>query len=251
MSHRGYNLIPLAFLLVSTVFAQDSRPLGDVARQLRAEPASTTTLPPNPRADQILNLMAETYKHCTTYRDSGVLTTNNKTFRTATFSTAFVRPDRFRFEYQMVIPVIGRTQRNLVWREGQDVRSWSDDESEISNERSFESAIAGATGVSLGSAYEIPSLLLPDEIEGRRLTSMKSATRLDDAKLGEINCFRVRGELGKSSITVWIDSKTLLIRKIEEAFDVDNSPAEQTTTYQPVINEQVPEQKLSFSPPSR
>ena len=39
MSHRGYKLVSFVVLLVSTVFAQDSPPLGDVAREARAQRA--------------------------------------------------------------------------------------------------------------------------------------------------------------------------------------------------------------------
>jgi outer membrane lipoprotein-sorting protein len=256
-SHRQHKLIPLAMLLVSTVFAQDSQPLGDVALRLRAEQAQTVTISPNARADQILNLVAETYKHCTTYSDSGVLTTTDTPGRTRTsnFSTAFVRPDRFRFEYHDENLVTHGPDLYLVWRQGQDVRFWSDlatdVKSAVSSGIALHSAIAMATGVTLGSSFLIPSLLLPDEISGRYLTDMKSATRLDDARLGEVNCFRIQGKLAKYSTTIWIDSKTLLIRKIETADDFDSFHNEQTITYEPVINEQVPQQKLAFSPPTR
>src|SRR5207249_4186630 len=57
-------------------------------------------------ADEIFAYMVQSYRNCTSYSDSGVvktifIMTNGRT-RTVEqpFTTAFVRPDRFRFEFQ-------------------------------------------------------------------------------------------------------------------------------------------------------
>src|SRR5262245_30622258 len=63
---------------------------------------------PNPeglKAQDVLDRMAKAYAGCKSYRDSGVVktvfieATGNRTVEKP-FTTAFVRPDRFRFEYK-------------------------------------------------------------------------------------------------------------------------------------------------------
>src|SRR5437660_3207129 len=112
--------------------------------------------------EQILAALAEVYAECGSYRDCGQVVTrfvhlDDNPPRTVMqpFSTAFVRPHRFRFEYR------DEYGRYIVWANGEAVQTWWDVSPGVEQQESLEMALAGATGVSGGSAHTIPALLMP------------------------------------------------------------------------------------------
>ncbi len=127
---------------------------------LAEEPAGLT-------AREILDRMEKTYGNCKSYSDSGVVKTvyisaEGKRTRERPFITAFVRPDRFRFEYRKDEEGDPKREtRYIVWRNGQEVETWWDVRPGFAKPESLNMALAGATGVSGGSAHRIPALLLP------------------------------------------------------------------------------------------
>jgi outer membrane lipoprotein-sorting protein len=210
---------------------------------------------PNPealKAQDVLDRMAKVYAGCKSYRDSGVVKTvfiqdaNNHTVEKP-FTTAFVRPDRFRFEYKEKQD--GQERRYLVWRKGKEVQTWWDIKPGIEKPESLDLALAGATGVSGVSAHTVPALLLPNEVGGRRLTDMTGAKRIEDAKLDKVDCFRIEGKYADSPMTLWIDKKTFLVRRIDSQQKFGNFRTEATTTYDPVTDDEIPDKKLEFDPP--
>src|SRR3954462_9452053 len=82
------------------------------------------------KARHLLDRMAEAYGGCKSYHDSGVVktvfvqATGNRTVERP-FTTAFVRPDRFRFEYKEK-PDGAPERRYVVWRRGKEVQTWWD-----------------------------------------------------------------------------------------------------------------------------
>lgn len=206
-------------------------------------------------AQHILARTATVYAHCTSYRDTGVVTivyqeSIGRRTEERPFKTAFVRPDRFRFEYEET-SFLGAKRRYIVWRLAGRVRTWWDVKPGIEEQKSLGSALSAATGVSGGSAHAIPTLLLPEEVGGRRVTEMTDPRRVADAKLGEANCYRVEGNYAGRPMTVWVDQKTLLVRRIEFEERFPNFRTQQTTTYEPVIDEPVAPGLLEFHPPSQ
>jgi len=203
-------------------------------------------------AKQILDRTVKTYADCKSYRDSGLVKTvfvrnsGNQTVERP-FTTAFVRPDRFRFEY--TDKQGGRDLRHLVWRKGDEVQRWWDVKPGVEKPVSLGLALAGATGVSGGSAQTVPALLLPKEVGGRRLTDLTGAKRLEDAKLDKVDCIRIEGKYADKPTTLWIDSKTFLVRRIDAQNIFKDFRTEVTTTYDPAIDEEIPDQKLVFDPP--
>jgi outer membrane lipoprotein-sorting protein len=202
---------------------------------------------------EILERMAKAYAGCKSYQDTGVvktvfIETERNWAEERPFTTTFVRPDRFRFEYWEKQGA-RHEGRYIVWRGGKQIRTWWDVRPGVSKPPSLGRALAGATGVSGGSAHTIPSLLLPDEIGGRKLTDMTKATRIEDAKLGDFECFRVHGDFAGNQMMLWIEKKTYLVRKIEEAEKSKDFRTLETTSYDPVIDGKVSEEVLDFKPP--
>jgi hypothetical protein len=64
-----------------------------------------------------------------------------------------------------------------------------------------------------------------------------------------VNCFRIQGDLTGDPFTVWIETKTFLIRRIETQHTFPNFRTETVTTYNPVFNGVVTEDMLAFNPP--
>jgi outer membrane lipoprotein-sorting protein len=209
-------------------------------------------------AQDVLERMASAYAGCRSYRDSGVVTTvfistggtqmSQRRTVVKPFTTAFVRPDRFRFEYRH-----GDDEDQeiayIVWRKGREVLTWWYVGRGVEKSKSLNLALAGATGVSGGAAHNVPVLLLPKEVSGWRATDMADAKRIEDGKLGEAECFRIEGRYVEGPETYWIDKKTYLIRRIDERNTFDTFRTEETITYDPVIDEAVADEQLEFRPP--
>jgi outer membrane lipoprotein-sorting protein len=78
-----------------------------------------------------------------------------------------------------------------------------------------------------------------------------AVTEVKDAKLDKVDCFRIEGMFGGSPTTLWIDQKTFLVRRIDAQKKFNNFRTEETTTYDPVIDEEIPDKKLEFDPPKQ
>jgi hypothetical protein len=156
--------------------------------------------------EQILAAMAEVYATCASYRDAGrvvtrFVTTDRPRTSIKPFTTAFVRPDRFRFEYRDRFgDGEGEWDRYIVWAGGGVVRSWWSIQPDAEEPESLALALAAATGVSGGSAHTVPALLLPDVVGGRRLTALGGLVSLGDADLGEVACYRLRGSFAPNPV---------------------------------------------------
>jgi hypothetical protein len=213
-----------------------------------AEKQSNDTL----TAQQILDKMAITYATCKSYRDSGVVTNDfgphsagdrfPRHVDVKPFRTAFVRPDQFRFEYDDPTP----EKAYIVWAKGSDVRTWWHVKPGVEKPATLDYALAGATGVSSGSAHTVPTLLLPDLISGRKLTAMTDLIRLPDESLDGTPCFKLQGKFANRPTTLWLENATYLIRRIDQ----DTGLTKATTVYRPQAGIEIPAKELEFNAPT-
>lgn len=149
--------------------------------------------------------------------------------------------------FDMHYLIAGRPACYIVWSDGKEVQTWWDIKPGIQKPESLGLALGGATGVSKGSAATIPALLLPGEVWGS-ITQISGAKLADDGHVGDYECFRIAGTYGRNPMTIWIDKKSHLIRRIDNRFE--NLSIEQTTTYEPILDEQIPDELLEFNPPA-
>jgi hypothetical protein len=168
------------------------------------------------------------------------------------FRTAFVRNDRLRFEY--VEKKDGRDSRYIIWTNGKEVLRWWDVKPKIENDRPLKVALFGANGVSEGSSYTIPSLLVSDLFGNRsldsRLVEITEAKRMPNEKVDDADCFRIEGKLRDATMTVWIDVKSFLVRLIIITNnDFLGAKVETRTSYNPMVDAEVPDKALEFDPP--
>jgi len=199
--------------------------------------------------------MVKAYASCKSYRDTGMVKTlfilpDGNRITEKPFTTAFVRPSRFRFEYKERRE--NQEYRYLIWANGKDVRTWWDIIPGVKRLDSLGLALAGATGVSGGSARRIPGLLISEPIgAGWDIRNLRNLKRLEDAKAEEADCFRIQGETGidgQGPVTLWIDKARFLLRRLDQQKKLANFRTEDTTTYEPVVNGEIPDKMLEFDP---
>jgi hypothetical protein len=233
-------LVPLVSILCCS--------LGGAAVRAGEPPAEALT------AQQILARMAKSYADCSSYRDAGEVTTvffggmGKRTVKKP-FTTAFVRPDRFRFEFQERAGE-DEWRRMIVWQQGGDVQSWWDLRPGVEHPVSLDLSLAGATGISSGAAHNIPRLLLPDRIQGRPLIDLEEPKRIADAKFDGSDCFRVEGKSQGDPETLWIDKARFLIRRIDRSVQFPDFHTEETILYRPEIDGGIAPGELEFRPPA-
>ncbi|MFM1897316.1 MAG: hypothetical protein RLZZ385_2390 [Pseudomonadota bacterium] len=209
-------------------------------------------------AQDILAAVARTYAEAQTYVDEGRLEeavqTRGMTITTdRPFSIAFVRPDKFRFQFTDPNGIrldSGRTSNiSIVWRDGDDVQSWWDLNAGVQQHRDLATALTGPAGISRSAALITPALLLPGEVSEEALTDMPNARRLEDQPCGELQCFRIEGDFGDGRPVIWVDQSQYLVRRVENIFTVRDNRYFITLFYEPRIDIDVPDDALAFAPP--
>ena len=152
-------------------------------------------------------------------------------------------PHQFRFEYSEK----GKSGR-VVWKSGQEVKVSMAAPPEAN--QSLGLALAFFTGISDGTAYTIPALLMPSEMTGIKLTNIRKPVRGEDQSIDGRNCFSIQGQLPEGRTTIWIDQESFLVRRIEQSYPfVKGVTVAERTDYQPVINQDVAAKRLEYNPP--
>jgi outer membrane lipoprotein-sorting protein len=245
--YLGCKVVSIAFLI--SIFGIAVSTAEGASQELTTEANSPNT---------IITLVANVYKSCKSYADTGIVKTvfflkNGKFVTDKPFATAFVRPERFRVEYSSKFPMPGaKPMRHIIWANGKEVRTWWDLKPGIRKHDSLGMAVAGATGVSGGSAHTIPVLLIPEEIGGWSIVELKQLHRLSDVVLNEVACYRLRGKqkaADSESITLWISKKTYLIHRIDSTNKFPKFQTQTTTTYEPQIDIVIDENRLAIDAP--
>lgn len=134
----------------------------------------------------------------------------------------------------------------VVWSDGKKIRSWWTITPQVEEFKTISLALAGPTGVSGGSAHTIPRLLLPDDVKGFILTELKNPRLIGEESFDSIVTHKIEGDWGYHT-TLWIDTKTYLLRQIFETDD--DHTVETTTTYHPNLDVKINPSEFQFEPP--
>jgi len=219
-------------------------------------------------AVRILLSMKKAYGRCRSYRDSGEVRVRGEvedgSFGSRLpFATAFVRGGPFRFEF--TDRGLGeRESRFILWASGSEVRAWWQAQGGERRAASLREALDAAAGVTGGASLRVPGMLLPAELGDGYFVN--APERLDDELVGGAACYRLHGR-GRETpyaltagavpvtvvderVTVWVDRTSLLLRKVEERRTLSNYRTVTTTTYEPVVDVEIPAEALAFDPPS-
>ncbi len=208
-------------------------------------------------ASMVLHRVAIVYATAKTYQDTGVVKPTGSSAATflsdVPFSTAYRAPDRFRFAFVAMHPTMIQTPalRGIIYRNGKDVEQWAF--SKLTTPPSLDIAIARATGVSSSAAYNIPALLMPQLVSGRKLTDDPDAHLISEAPCDGHNCYRIQEALSRARVTeiVWIDRTSFLVRRIDSHLTLPNDVTLRfSTIYHPAINAPVAESALKLGAPT-
>jgi hypothetical protein len=219
----------------------------------------------SPSSAEVLSKVDEVYRNLTTYRDEGVAATKFEQTVAAHmierhFTTAYLSPGRFRFEFTEPGVIKGLSQY-VVWKNGEEVKSWWNLRPEVKLHENLDSAIAGATGVSGGTAYTIPSLLFKEAAwKGITWTSPAHTYRISDGLERDVACFRIQRLTStqaakhggmetpatKGKETYWISKDAFLLLRIDSETDFGSFVAVGTVSYFPTINSPIPVTAFEF-----
>jgi outer membrane lipoprotein-sorting protein len=207
-----------------------------------------------PTARLLLDQMAEKYSHLVSYQDEGVVITTydeetGGRIEKLPFKTLFKRPNLFRFEWtDYFLSKLGT--KRVIWSNGKDAFTyWEPDRYEKEEELGL--AIAGATGVSGGSAHTVPRLLLADEVGGFSVTELKHTSLLGEDVFEGVLCYHIKGAHPNGDFyELWIGKKDLLLRKVrQQKKDTDKVVTDEEVRRNIHVNEPIANTLFDFKPP--
>ena len=206
-------------------------------------------------ARQIMDRMISVYATCNSYVDEGEVRTifhqpNGNRTVSKPFSTAFARPSDFRFEYK---DRRGENEWNsyIIWMGVDSVKTWWSIRPGIETPQNLSLALGGAAGVSSGAATMVPTLLMPEMTIGNRIKSLSELTLVGEEEVNGSPAYRIEGtDSGKRTVTIWINTNSLLIVKIYQRTRFPTFETETTTSYKPQTNVSA-QGKLEFNPPDK
>jgi hypothetical protein len=204
-------------------------------------------------AQQIMDRTISVYATCNSYVDEGEVRTiflqrNGRRTVLKPFTTAFVRPSDFRFEYK---ERWGEDEWNsyIIWKDAESVKTWWSIKPGVETPPNLSLALAAATGVSSGSAATVPRLLMPEMTMGNRIKSLSELKLIGEEEVNGRNAYKIEGtDSRERTVTLWVDRESLLIVKIYQTNTFPTFETETTTTYKPQVNVSA-QGKLAFNPP--
>jgi outer membrane lipoprotein-sorting protein len=209
-----------------------------------------------PSAEKIRAQMASAYATCHSYVDEGEVRTvfleqDRRRTQVKPFSTAFVRPSDFRFEYKSRR---GEDEWDtyVIWRGAEAVKTWWSVRPGTESRGDLFSELGRAAGVSSLASVTVPALLMPDQARGNWIKSLSALKVVGEEEVHGSKAYRVEGlNSHNDAVTIWVDQGTMLLLKIYEKKRFEKYEAETTTTYKPRVNVEVAQEKLAFNPPEK
>jgi outer membrane lipoprotein-sorting protein len=214
----------------------------------------TAQTPGKTDATTILNNMVRMYSRLASYQDEGILITTideptGGTIEKMPFKTFFKRPKLFRFEWtDFTITKLG--QLHVIWFNGKEAFTYWEPDLYEKNE-SVGLAIAGATGISSGTATTVSDLLMPDEVGGSSLLKRLTKPSLVGEEVFEgVLCYRVQAIDTDESVELWVGKTDLLLRKVKrETKDGDGLRTREEIRRKIRVDQSIPEVVFNYKPP--
>lgn len=204
-------------------------------------------------AQSIVEKMAAQYANASSYQDTGVVEDvkgegAGQSVTVIKFKTFFVRPHFFRFEWTDRSVVTSEERLNVVWNDGKQTYGYySWDDAGIEKKEDLGLGIAGATGISRGSAHVIPALLM-EEVGGFRLPETSNVSLLGEEKFEGEDCYIVRGYHPHNfPIDMWIGKRDFLLRKVKEPNE--DGTYEVDIRRDIKLNGKIPAEIFNYTPP--
>lgn len=174
-------------------------------------------------AESLVSDLADRYAAMRTYRDRGVVLQSLPAIEMpvkTTFETRFRRPGLLRFAFSSPHPFPPLSHIVTEYCCGADSagayewRKAHDEPAHLTKLESLSLAIAGATGISGGSAHTIGSLLMP-EIGGLRFTELHDFRIRGREAFEGHDCIVAESPLpGGGGLILWIHRDSMTLRKV-------------------------------------
>jgi len=231
----GQKLSYSLLLFVITSLGLFTWPAG---RALAEEPNAPPHTP-----EAILEAAARSYATCQSYLDIGEVITDFSSARgehtdRRWFSAALLRGCCFSFEFKQEDQDLASWQATMLRADSSGSREWWDISSPEARSAVFPLSLVGAIGLTGGCGGLLMTSLLPDELAGDGLGDLTTLTLLDDGSIDDWECFRIEGtasETGKKMV-VWIDTKTMLLRRLEVHHAFEDIQTETVVTFDPQVD---------------
>jgi outer membrane lipoprotein-sorting protein len=216
-----------------------------------------------PSAEDILKHMNDAYAGLKSYSDTGTVLFETPGIEDKhSFASRFQTPRSFYFDFKKA----GNVDRYVIWSDAEAFHTWwmtTGVEDEYPKGSGI-GAFSQADYLTSGSALLIPTLLFPGSGLAGPLTNYQDAVLEGNEKVDGHDCYRLKGttrdvytatgrEVNIRKLTLWIDTQSLLIRKIFEDTP-KGSPVHDykhtTTTYQPLANPKLDANSFRFVAPA-
>jgi len=206
-------------------------------------------------AREIIDRMIQVYASCSTYTDEGDASLGLEGMKFVKpvpkpFSTVFVRPSSFRFEFGPRLQKEGFGSF-IAWKAGDVDRSWWPTTRRESG-APLETTLYRLADTTSGASLTIPTLLAPALFQGSSiLTALEELKLAGEDKIDGHKCFRIEAKFQGLPLKLWIDRNEFLIRKFERKVRVGGDrDLVLVVTYKPQVNVNVTADKLAFNPPA-
>jgi hypothetical protein len=177
-------------------------------------------------AEKVLQDVVALYASMNSYMDSGYVTTTfveTGRLRRISFSTLYQKPSLFRFAFSTPHPhpplnyIVTQHVVGFDGIEGYSLTKKYDSSQALKSINSLELVVAGATGISSGSAHTIGRLLLP-EVGGLSILELVSPQLEDEMDIDGITCYSIAARHPQGGEwELWIEKEALLLRKVIRA----------------------------------
>lgn len=202
-------------------------------------------------ANYLMLKVEEIYSSAISYRDTGIVSTKYITdeykLDEKPFKTTFNRSGLYRYEYYKIGD---ENSRYIIHRdENMVVKTWRGNTEETKESLSL--AIVEASGISSGSAFNIPSLLMPVELGFKNILRILENIEIIESESIEGNdCYKLTGNIYnmETIYTIWIQKNNFLIRRISNNSQFDTFSTETTTDILGEINVEIDDSEFEFNP---
>jgi hypothetical protein len=174
-------------------------------------------------AQEVLHRMIALYGSLISYSDTGNVKTkimSSGVVHRKWFSTLYQKPSSFRFTffsphpYPQLAHIVTQHVVGSDGAEGYRIIKRAEDAQPLRSTTSVNLAIAGATGISSGSAHTIGRLLLP-QVAGLSILDLLDPRFNDETDIDGKVCHSIVARFPKGGEQeVWIEKDSLLLRKV-------------------------------------
>ncbi len=168
---------------------------------------------------EILEAVAAKYKEMQTYKANGTITANIDTHgmkMETSFSILLKKPNLYLISWtQENMPLPRMVQSGAVWSDGTQPYLYMGVMNAYFKMDSDELALGGATGISRGSAFTVPSLFLPGlRHQTASFLRLKNPQIGKNEEVGEEDCYVISGpSVISKKETFWISTSRHVIKK--------------------------------------